>query len=301
MSYRAGFVGLIGQPNAGKSSLMNWLVRDKVSIVTAKPQTTRRRVLGLWSEDQGQIVFVDAPGLLENQKGLNAFLEKEAKDVIAESDLLLAVLSVDEDKKEDLFRVVDLVKASGKPYWIVVTKTDLRAFAHRRVLLQEALAERYPGVKVFWVSTVEPEVSEKPEELIQEILGKLPESPGPIYDPEILTPHSSRELAAELIREQCFIHLHQEIPYGIAVRISHFEEKPDLYRIFADLLVSREKHKPIVIGQKASVIKKISQGARQEMEKIFGVKVYLEVKATVRENWAENRGLMKELGYETSQ
>lgn len=298
--FRAGFCGLIGQPNAGKSSLMNWLIQDKVSIVTSKPQTTRRRILGLWTEEKGQIVFVDAPGLLKNQKGLNAFLEREAQDVIASSDVLMAVLSVDEEKKENLMEILSLVQASRKPYFIVVNKTDLRAYHHRRVLLQKELAEKAPGVKIFWVSTLPETDTDSPTEIREHILAALPESPAPIYDPEILTPHSEREIAAELIREQCFLHLHQEIPYNIGVRVTQFQEGAKLYKIYADILVAKEKHKPIVIGKGASVIKKIGQGARHEMEKVFGVKTHLEIQATVREDWMDNRGIMKELGYESA-
>lgn len=297
--YRAGFCGLIGQPNAGKSSLMNWLIQQKVSIVTAKPQTTRRRILGLWSEDdRGQIVFVDAPGVLKGQKGLNAFLEKEAKDVIATSDCLLAVLSLDEDRKENLFEILEMVAVSKKPYMILVNKSDLKSYDHRRLVLQKEISAKYPGKRIFWVSSRDSRDSEDIQELRQEIFAMLPENPGPIYDAETLTPHSSREIAAELIREQCFMHLHQEIPYGIGVRISKFEENPGIYRIYADILVNREKHKPIVIGKGASVIKKISQEARRQMEKIFGEKIHLEVNAMVRENWIDNRGIMKELGYQ---
>lgn len=298
-AFRAGFCGLIGQPNAGKSSLMNWLIKDKVSIVTSKPQTTRRRIMGLWSEDQGQIVFVDAPGVLKGQKGLNAFLEKEAEDVIANSDVLLAVLSLDEDRKENLFEILEMVAKSKKPFLILVNKSDLKSYDHRRLMLQKEINAKYPGRRIYWVSSKNSKDSEDPIELRSEILALLPENPGPIYDTEVMTPHSSREIAAELIREQCFNQLHQEIPYGIGIRISKFEENPGLYRIYADILVSREKHKPIVIGKGASVIKKISQEARRQMEKIFGIKTHLEVNAMVRENWTENRGIMKELGYES--
>ncbi len=297
--YQAGFCGLIGQPNAGKSSLMNWLIQDKVSIVTSKPQTTRRRILGLWSEDRGQIVFVDAPGVLKEQKGLNAFLEKEAQDVIASSDVLIAVLSLDDKKKEHLFDILKMVSDSKKPFLILINKADLKAYDHRRVILLKEINEKYPGKRVFWISSKDERGSDSREELRNEILKMLPKNPGPIYDVESLTPHTSRELAAELIREQCFTHLHEEIPFGLGVRISKFEELPGLYRIYADILVGREKHKPIVIGKGASVIKSIGTGARKEMEKLFGMKTHLEIKAMVREDWTENRGILKEMGYDS--
>lgn len=137
MGYKAGFLGLIGQPNAGKSTLMNYLVDEKVSIVSAKPQTTRRRILGMWSSDQGQIVFVDAPGIIKADEGLNGFLAREAQDVIDNSDALLAIISVDTDKAEQAEQVIDLVSKSGKPWVAVITKVDLEEKAHRVMILKK--------------------------------------------------------------------------------------------------------------------------------------------------------------------
>src|SRR5262245_10366889 len=137
MGYRAGFLGLIGQPNAGKSTLMNFLVDEKVSIVSTKPQTTRRRILGIWSNEAGQIVFVDEPGIIKADKGLNSFLAQEAEDVIANSDALLAIVSVDEDKPENAEKIVEMVSKSGKPWVGIITKTDIEEKAHRIMILKK--------------------------------------------------------------------------------------------------------------------------------------------------------------------
>lgn len=295
MGYKSGFLGLIGQPNAGKSSLVNYLVDEKVSIVSKKPQTTRRRVLGLWSSDQGQIVFVDAPGLIEADKGLNGFLALEAKEVIESSDALLAVVSVDEKGKEDAEKVIEMVAASGKPWIGIITKTDLVEKAHRVLILKDFIEKK--GAKAFQIS-IKNEDEEDREALLLECLELLPESPQPLYDSELFTTESVRDLAAEIIREKCFEFLEYEVPYNVAVRISNFmEDAKPCPKIYADILVSRENYKPIVIGKDGQTLKKIGMQARAEIEALMDQKIYLELKVQLREDWYTNKRLMKELGY----
>ncbi|MBX3040271.1 MAG: GTPase Era [Bdellovibrionaceae bacterium] len=299
MMYRTGFLGLIGQPNAGKSTLMNFLVDEKVSIVTAKPQTTRRRVLGLWSSDEGQIVFVDAPGLIRADQGLNGFLAKEAGEVIADSDALLAVVSVDEKAAEDNEKTLELVASSGKPWIGIVTKTDLGEKGHRVLILKDMIEKRKG--KALSLSLKNPksrEAQEDREALLLECLALMPEAPAPLYDIELFTPESERALICEIIREKCFEHVHQEIPFGIAVRMIKFDEMAEpVPRIAVEVLVSKENHKGIVIGKAGSVLKQIGTDARKDIEKLLGQKVFLELKVSVREDWAKNQRLMKELGY----
>ncbi len=295
MSYRAGFCGIIGMPNAGKSSVMNWLVDEKVSIVTSKPQTTRRRILGLKSSAQGQVVFVDAPGIVQAAKGLNSFLEKEMEEVVESSDVLMLVLSIDEKKKETLEQVLGIAKASKKPFVILMNKTDIKAYEMRKLVLRRYLEENFKGQKLFEVSTLEKE--HKPD-ILAHVLTLLPESQAPLYDAELLSPMNTRELVAELIREQCFKELHQEIPYGMAVVIAKYEEAEKITRIMADLLVSKPSFKSMVIGQNGSMIKEIGSKARKEIEKLVGGPVYLDLNVVVKEGWTENKRLMKELGYD---
>lgn len=297
MSYRAGFLGLIGQPNAGKSTLMNYLVNEKVSIVTPKPQTTRRRILGIANTDEGQIVFVDAPGVINAAEGLNGFLAKEALDVIASSDALVAVLSLDENHSENAQKTIDMVADSGKPWIGVITKVDLEAKIHRIMILRKMIEMRNGKVLTISVTKAEKNNDER-QTLLKEFMELLPESPAPLYDTELFTNESVRDMAAEIVREKCFEILHHEIPYSIAVRIAKFEEdaKP-CPKIYAEIIVAKDSHKPIVIGKDASIIKSIGIGARKEIEKLMGGKVFLDLTVACRDNWYDNKGIMKELHY----
>ncbi len=298
--YRSGFVGLIGQPNAGKSSLMNLLVQEKVSIVTPKPQTTRRRVLGIVSQDEGQAVFVDAPGVLKAEKGLNAFLTMEAEDVIEQSDVLMAVIATDTDSKEHAQRIVDLVADSKKPWFAVITKVDLKDFQRRIDALKEMCAQHKNCIGVVESSNAGSPNDQKKvrAEIMRLCFTKLPESPKPLYDIELFTPHNVKDLVAEIVREQCFEVLHHEIPYSIAVRIQKFDESdPKMPRIYAEILVAKESHKPILIGKGGETIKQIGMLARKQVEKMMDQKVFLGLEVSVRENWFENKKIMKELGY----
>lgn len=299
MSYKAGFLGLIGQPNAGKSTLMNFLVEEKVSIVSSKPQTTRRRILGIWSTDAGQVIFVDAPGLIKADKGLNSFLAKEASEVIADSDALVAVISVDEDKPENAERVIDLVSKSGKPWIAVITKVDIEEKAHRVMILKKMVEDK--GGKVLSVSaTKSKNDTEEREAILLEMLNILPESPAPLFDTELFTNENVREMVSEIIREKCFESLHHEVPYSLAVRIIKFDENASpIPKIYAEIIVSKESHKAIVIGKEASAIKKIGMDARKEIEKLMDTKIFLDLKVQCKAEWFENKRFMKELGYVT--
>ncbi len=298
MSYKAGFLGLIGQPNAGKSTLMNFLVDEKVSIVSAKPQTTRRRILGMWTSDAGQVVFVDAPGLIKADKGLNAFLAKEADEVIKNSDALVAVVSVDEAKSDDAEKIINLVSGSRKPWIGIVTKTDIEDKAHRVLILKKMIEEK--GGKAISVSAkTYANDAEEREAILIECLSILPESPAPLYDIELFTNENVRDMVCEIIREKCFDNLHHEVPYHIAVRIIKFDETGVMPKIYAEILVARESQKAIVIGKGASVIKQIGMEARKEIEKLVDGKVFLDLKVQAKPEWFDNKRIMKELGYVT--
>ena len=258
MSYRAGFIGLVGQPNAGKSTLMNFLIDQKVSIVTSKPQTTRRRILGIHNNANSQVVFIDAPGLVKAEKGLNAFLEKEALEVIRESDALLAVLSIDEKDSDAIEKVINLVKNSHKPWMAIITKTDVSDKAHR-ILIVKSMVEEL-GVKCLQVSCLK-DGEEGRKLILAEIEVLLPASPAPLYDKELYTTENVRELVAEIVREKCFENLEHEIPFQLAVQVRKFDEnaKPCPH-IYVDVMVSKDSHKPIVVGKGAQVIKKDQSG-----------------------------------------
>lgn len=294
MSYRSGFIGLIGLPNSGKSTLMNALVGEKVSIVTAKPQTTRRRVMGLVTEKDYQAVIVDAPGIIKAKSGLNAFLREEASDVIAESDVLVAVLNIDENNAAHLDEVVEMVRASGKPWIALIHKTDL-PLLHRPQILRDKISAF--GVPVIQGSSLQEPAGVR-ELILHTAAPMLPESKGPLYDVDLYTLSSTREICAEIVREKCFENLHQEVPFGLAVRINRFvEDEGPLVKIHAEVLVGKDNHRPIVIGREGQSLRKIGSEARKEIESLVDRQVFLDLKVTSKRGWQKNSAMMKDLGY----
>lgn len=294
--YKAGFIGLIGLPNSGKSTLMNSLVGEKVSIVSSKPQTTRRRMLGVVTRPNFQAVIVDAPGVVPSKKGLHEFLHQEAIDVIKNSDALICVLNIDEKKPEKLMEMVKLVEDSGKPWLAVIHKTDL-PFLHRPQILRSDLEAK--GVTVVSGSSKTKELQgEMIEKIMLSLPDLLPPNEGPLYLDDLYTPSTVRELSVEVIREKCFELIHQEIPFGMAVRLLMFDESsPKITKVYCEILVSKENHISIVVGKKAATIKEIGMKARKEIEKLTGNKVFLDLKVSAYRNWDKNAMVMKELGY----
>jgi GTP-binding protein Era len=293
--YRAGFIALVGQPNAGKSTLLNLLLKEKVSIVTDKPQTTRSRVTGILNLDRAQAVFVDAPGFLKSSSGINKFLQEEANYVITKTDVVCGLLAADdtETAAEDL---IALLQKGTAPWVIFVTKADILGQGTRTPRFFNYLLEnKIPFVSISPLKREE----EAREEVLSRVIPLLPESPGPLFsDEELYTTQTVRQMAAEFIREACFENLRQEIPYGLAVMIEEFnEEDPMLTRVRARLLVEKQNHKGIVIGSGGQMLKKIGTEARTALEKILQGKVFLELHVEVREGWTSNPRILKELGY----
>lgn len=293
--FKSGFVGLIGLPNAGKSTLLNKYVGDKVAIVTPKPQTTRNRIIGLYSDAEMQVSLVDAPGAVRADKGLNRFLQKEFELVGSESDALLAVLNIDANEKQKLMDIIEWVVKQNKPWAAVITKIDLphpdRVNALERVV--KAMGSTSVTFSSRW--TVE-----ECREILNPLLKPLlPESPAPLYDTELYTTQNLRDMVAEWIRESCFVELYDEIPYGLAIQIRQYDEsKPHIVKIVADIVVSKDNHKGIVIGEKGQALKRIGQKARVEIEKLVGKKVFLELMVRAKDNWPADKIAMKNLGYD---
>lgn len=295
---KAGFVGLIGLPNSGKSTLMNAMIDEKVSIVTPRPQTTRRRVHGIWSDECTQIVFVDSPGLVASKPGLFDFLAKEAKEVMSESDALIAVLSLDLKSAEEAQSILELVAASKKPWIAVINKVDLSDLGHRVLILKDILSKY--EVPVLTISSVNQDTFQKEFRglILEEVQKILPESPSPLFDPELYTTEKMRDLVCEIVREKCFLNLKDEVPYSIAVRPIEFKEDAlPVPKISLEILVSKDNHKGIVIGKGGSQLKKIGQEARIEIEKMMGTKIFLGLNVAARDDWFKNNRIMKELGY----
>ena len=294
MSYKAGFIGLVGLQNSGKSTLTNALIGEKVSIVTAKPQTTRQRILGIRSDENSQVLFMDSPGFVKSSTGLNSFLEKEYRAVMTDSDGLIAVLNIDCPNMENLLSIAEKCQTQKKPWMVVITKADFEKPQRISILREE--------LKKFSVPVVAVSALHQPDlarELVLPLVEEmLPSALSPLYDPEVYTSQTIREMASEIIREKSFELLHQEIPYGLAVRMLKFiEDQGSVTKIYADILVNKEGHRAIVVGKGGALLKQIGQASRREIENLVGRQVYLELHVVVKKNWTEDAGMLEELGY----
>lgn len=296
---KAGFVALIGEPNAGKSTLTNLLVGEKVSIVSPKPQTTRQRVTGILNipvkagQEAAQVVFVDAPGFVRSKTGLNKFLEEEAGDVIENADVALVLLPAD-GAEEVAERTLKSLKKSKRPWVAIVTKADLLVATQTPKFFKFLIEEKVPFVSI----SAQRRPEEAKEEVLKRVIELLPESKAPLFEEDLYTTQTLREMTTEIIRERCFENLSQEVPYGLAVLLTEFKENQGpIVRIRAEVIVEKDNHKGIVIGAKGQMLKKIGSEARAQIEKLVGRQVFLELHVSVKKAWAENKRMMKELGY----
>jgi GTP-binding protein Era len=291
---KSGFAAVIGVPNAGKSSLVNALVKESVSIVTSKPQTTRKRTLGILTKDnEYQIIFVDTPGVIDSEKGLNNYLKKELNSAFSDVDVVIcAVAPWEFDSLIKPWAVNIGLGIKGKTVLYIATQSDKLLKSKEQILQRWT---EWTGVNPIPLSFTSSKTGDGLPTLTQDIVSHLPV--GPLYyDVDTFTPQSMRDLATEIIRKHCFERLHQEIPYGLAVLMRSFEELDHLIKIEADVLVLRETHKGMVIGKSGSLLKAIGTAARLEIESFFDKKVFLKLHV-VTKPWIDNRGLMEELGY----
>jgi GTPase len=294
--FKSGYITLVGVPNAGKSSLVNALVKEAVSIVTSKPQTTRKRTMGiLTEEDKFQMIFVDTPGVIESNDGLNPYLKNELTKALEDVDVVVCAIGPWEFKNKEIPWAVKLGQTLDPAPIYILTQTDTLKGG------PEQLEEIENKFKSFFEKNPPPLLRTSSRtslglvNLKNLILERLPEGPQ-YYETDIFTPQTMREITAEIIRKHCFEQLHQELPYGLAVLVQSYEEGP-IIKIGADILVSRESHKPMVIGKGAQVLKQIGVRSRFELEKLTGQKVFLKLHVVVKQNWLKDKNYMEELGY----
>ena len=290
---KAGFVGLVGLANAGKSTLVNAFLGTKVGAVTRKAHTTRKRILGLWNDNDSQIIWVDAPGMVQAKRGLNNYLGQEFNSAIEESDVLAAVLNVDCSDPKKLEQIIETVASANKPWFAIITKDDL-PFPHRNAFLRQKIREH--GVPCVAISAKK-KATVMREILLPVVKELLPESPAPLYPTDILTTQTEREIIEELVLEKCFEHLHQEVPYGLAAKCMKFQEKDDYILAEVDIVVSRESHVSMVVGKSASSIKRIGIEARKEAELVLGKKIALKTYVKSSDNWMSKAHKLQEYGY----
>jgi GTPase len=291
MNHRAGFVSIIGKPNAGKSTLMNTLVGEKLSVITPKAQTTRHRIIGIYNDENHQVVFSDTPGIMEPKYELHNIMLSYVDAAIKDADMILLLISVDEPDN-GMDKILNRLKESKKKFIIVLNKSDIWS------------KEQTDGRLAYWKEKAAPEAlfaisatnRIKTDVLFKYILEQLPESP-PFYDKSELTDRSERFFASEIIREKIFLNYEQEIPYSCDVTIEEFKEKPDITVIRASIVIERDSQKGILIGEKGSSLKKVGVEARQDLEKLLDKKVFLELHVKVQKDWRKNKGVLKFYGY----
>ncbi|MFZ9406485.1 MAG: GTPase Era [Burkholderiaceae bacterium] len=291
--HRCGYVAIIGRPNVGKSTLLNRLVGEKLSITSAKAQTTRHRIIGVVHAEQAQLLMLDTPGFQTRHKGaLNRVLNRTASQAALEADVVILVIDAQGWTPADA-QVLKLVP-QGKPVVLALNKVDLAGGRDHLLPLLQKLSS-LPGV-VAWVP-ISARSGKQLEELVRECALHLPEGP-PVYDEDTFTDRSERFLAAEAIREKLFRLMGDELPYQSTVAIEKFEQEGELRRIFAAVIVEREAQRPIVLGAGGDRIKRIASEARQDLERLFGAPVYLEVWVKVRAGWSDNEQRLRTYGYE---
>ena len=289
--HRAGFVNIIGNPNVGKSTLMNALLGEKLSIVTAKAQTTRHRIMGIVNGADWQIVFSDTPGILKPSYALQQSMLDFVDVAIGDADVILYVTDVVE-KKDKNAEYVEKLRRLTCPVLIVLNKIDLSDQATVLRLMEE-WRELVPNAEIFPVSAKE---KFNLEGILETIIGKLPVSP-PWYDKEQFTDKSMRFFASEIIREKILENYDKEIPYCTEVVIERFKEGEERYDIGAVINVMRDSQKGIIIGKGGSALKRVATQARLEMEDFFQKKVYLQVFVKVEPDWREDKKMLRKFGY----
>ncbi len=288
-----GHVALLGRPNVGKSTLLNALVGEHLAIVTHKPQTTRHRIVGVITDERGQAAFVDTPGLHKRRDhALNRRLNKIAADTRVGVDVLVMVVDATRLTDEDDM-VLDLVARHEGPSILAFNKIDL--LDNRTDLLERTseLTARARFSAVVYLSALR---NDGIGDLLDEVFKNLPEGK-PQYPEDLFTDRSERFLAAEMVREQLMLQLHQEIPYGLTVVIESFERQERRIEIHALIVVAEERHKGMVIGRQGQVLKRVGTRARHAIAELLGMPVHLELHAKTRSGWMDDEGSLDELGY----
>ncbi len=293
--FRSGFVALVGRPNVGKSTILNSILGEKVAIVTPRPQTTRRRILGIQTTDAAQVIFVDTPGIHRPRHSLGRSMVRAAKSAIPDSDVVVWVVDVSSPPTALDRSVAELIRRTSVPVIVALNKSDrLRPDQiEERVAAYTELA----GEPANWMLTIATR-GHNLDRLWALILTLLP--PGPMLFPaDQLTDQNDRMLASELVREAALTYLHEEIPHGIDVIIEDWEVREDgLLTIRARLIVERDTHKGIVIGRGGSMLSRIGSAARREIELMLETKVFLDIRVAVREDWRRSDETVRGLGYE---
>lgn len=290
--YRAGYAAIIGLPNAGKSTLMNALLNIKLSIISAKPQTTRRRVMGILNEEKLQVVFIDTPGILKPRYTLQKKMMEYVYSALKDADILIMIVDA-AGKTHPVQIPIEQFNQSQKPVLLLLNKVDLLPKKQLLTII-DTYNKWYPFKSIIPISALK---NDGIENIQKEIVTLLPYSP-PYYPPDMLTDQPERFFVAEIIREKIFEKYHQEIPYSTEVTIEEFKEREGgKDYIYAVICVERKSQKGILIGKQGEALKRIGAAARRDIEELLGKKIYLELRVKVIENWRKNEIKLKRLGF----
>lgn len=295
-TFRSGYVALVGRPNVGKSTLMNRLIGMKVAITSAKPQTTRNKILTVFTDDEAQMVFLDTPGIHEATTRLGDFMMQEATSVLNDADVILWLVEPDPYIGEKEERVIKLLEKSLKPVILIINKAD-QVSDERIEVVKAAFAEKASFADAYSVSALK---GIGTDALLTAIKRMLPFGP-PFYEEDTLTDLPERDIVAEIIREKALRNLKDEVPHGIAVTIERMREREGrddgLIDIEATIICEKDSHKGIVIGKGGRMLKKIGADARRDIERLLETKVFLKIFVKVRRDWKDNPAMLNGFGY----
>ncbi len=295
-NFKSGFVALLGRPNVGKSTLLNQVLGQKIVIATDKAQTTRKRIKGILTNEQGQIIFVDTPGVHKPLNKFGEFLVDEAKVSLPDSDLILFLVDVSEPAgKGDNWIVQNMLQETKTQIVLVLNKSDKIKNEEKYQANVQSYLDLFGENKPEIIS-ISAKTGKNKEELISKIFEKLPV--GIMFYPEdVVTEESMRDVAQEIIREKILLNTKEEIPHCVAVLVEKYEEKEEIDRIFASIFCETKSQKGILIGKGGSMLKKIGTDARIELEKIVEKKVYLELNVKIEKDWRKNKNALERFGY----
>ncbi|MCX7954614.1 MAG: GTPase Era [Bacteroidales bacterium] len=289
--YKSGFVSIIGEPNVGKSTLLNALVGEKLAIVTPKAQTTRQRLRAFLTTDEYQIIFSDTPGIVKPAYKLHEIMLDEIIESLDDADIVLYLTTPYQNvQDENVSKILSKIKS---PLIIVINKIDLEKNQNKINLLIEWYKKNYPNSEVITISALH---KLNLDVLLKLIVEKLPEHP-PYFDSDDLSDRSMRYFVAEIVREKIFVLYKEEIPYCCEVVVTDYKEEENIVKIFVTIYVMRESQKKIIIGKDGSMIKQVGIAARKDIENFIGSKVFLSLNVKVLENWRNNINHLKRLGY----
>ncbi len=290
---RTGFIAIVGRPNVGKSTLMNSILGEKVAIVSSKPQTTRNRITGIHTKGEDQFVFLDTPGMHTPKNSLGEYMVKSADSTMKDADAVVLVVDTGKEMTAVEENVIAYLKKSGIPSVLALNKIDM----YDREQIAETISKYAAKHDFDAFVPISARSGKNVDELLDECAKFLSESPW-FFPDDVVTDQPERQIASEMIREKILRTLNKEIPHGTAVVIEEFKDEGTLIRIRAEIFCEKASHKGIIVGKGGAALKLIGTYARQDLEKLFGVKVYLNLWVKVKENWRESARTVSNFGYQ---